>query len=65
MVGTSEVSKKPTATPKDVLIDFLAGGTGLCFIFIDSMKLLNFSSSCMYIQSSFIFHLCNVHFIDF
>jgi len=31
MGGPSEVSKKPTATTKDVLLDFLAGGTGLFF----------------------------------
>jgi hypothetical protein len=28
MVGPSGASQKPAATTKDVLIDFLAGGTG-------------------------------------
>jgi hypothetical protein len=32
MVGTSEVSQKPKSTTKDVLIDFLAGGTDLYLI---------------------------------
>jgi hypothetical protein len=34
MGGPSGVSQKSTATTKDMLIDFLAGGTGLFSFFI-------------------------------
>jgi len=34
MGGPSGSSQRPTATSKDVLMDFLAGGTGLFFFFI-------------------------------
>ena len=63
MVGTGGSSQKPATTTKDVLIDFLAGGTGLYLNFICLIKLLNFFfSSCMY---SIAFFISNVYFDDF
>jgi hypothetical protein len=42
MVGTGGSSQKPGTTTKDVLLDFLAGGTGLYFILFIQYKTIEF-----------------------
>jgi hypothetical protein len=42
MGGPTGVPQKPSATTKDVLIDFLAGGTGLFFSLYLNKNVLTF-----------------------
>jgi hypothetical protein len=57
MGGPTGVPQKPATTTKDVLLDFMAGGTGL-FFFSNLNKnifLFFFIFSCMYILIMFKF----------
>jgi hypothetical protein len=51
MGGPTGVPQKPATTTKDILIDFLAGGTGLFFFpYLNKMfSYVSFYFSCTYI----------------
>jgi hypothetical protein len=58
MGGPSGIPQKSTTTTKDILIDFLAGGTGLFFSYsLLSNLYFVFYFSCMYIVIIFIIML--------
>ncbi len=50
MVAPSATSQKPTASTKDILLDFMASGTSL-FLFLISIFLT------LYLTSFFIYHV--------